>query len=157
MGALSLAQRRTLAAILVPPYGRIDLLCDGDWVSLIVLRYQKMSYRVGVYVDGTFMGKWCNPQEPCRQQRYLRRSERSFLTPANRVQFEKLYGKKKVANDPKFNRKFVWFCPDFVSGEAALAHLSRVCQDIREATEEELLTLRAAALAALPTPVEEPA
>lgn len=157
MGALSLAQRRTLAASLVPPYGRIDLICDGDWVSIITYRHRMMSYRVAVYVDGRFLGKWCNPQEPCRQQRYMRRMEKPVLTPADRVHLERIFGKKKVANDPKYQRKHVWFYPDFASGGAALAHLSRVCQDIREATEEELLTLRAAALAATPTPVEEPA
>lgn len=140
MGALTTDQRRALEEMLIPPYGSVDLMCDGDLISLRVIRVGGIVYRVFVFVNGLILGAWMFDGRACREQKYLCRREKSVYTSKDLALYRRLYGAKKVISDPEYRRVIVTICPDFPSARAALSHLSSVCDEIRIATEEEVAT-----------------
>ncbi len=117
------------------PFGGAKLICDGNIIDLRVQRYKGMTYRVSVYVNGCWKGEWLSAQNSHPEQKFLRKSERSVYSPAMKAKLAKVYGKKKVEKDPEFNKKLVFFFPDFANGKSALRHLMKVCDSVQIASE----------------------
>ena len=134
---LTREQKRAFVAELTPPFGALHLICDGDLVSLTVYRHTPMAYRVATYVNGSIKGAWWDGDKSFPEQKYLRRIEKPRFKPSDLEFYRRLHGARKVAADPKYHEVLVYFSHDWASGGAVLAHLARVCQSIRAATEEE--------------------
>ncbi|HPU10032.1 MAG TPA: hypothetical protein PK947_05830 [Ottowia sp.] len=135
---LTREQKRAFVAALTPPFGTLHLMCDGDLISMYVYRHTPMAYRVAAYINGRFRGAWLNADTPCPEQKYLRRIARPLFKPAELADLRRVYGAKKVNNDPRYCREVVYFRHDWASGAAVIAHLARVCQSIRLATDAEV-------------------
>ncbi|HMW56394.1 hypothetical protein [Accumulibacter sp.] len=142
IGALTPAQQRKIAAVLTPPCGVVDLICDADWIRLEVQHARALTYRVFVYVNGDFRWAWSLAEEHHPEQKYMRRTATPLYGTADLERMRKIFGAKAVNGDPRYKKQFIFFRPDFASGRAALAHLSRVCATIRAPDEDEMRSLR---------------
>lgn len=129
---LSKEQRDRLANTLTVPWGQVDLMCDGYRVTLCVLRWKSMTYRVMTYVNGIFKGVWLSPDSGAPESKFLRVSTRPNVTPARKREVEKILGKRYVKRDPFYSGTITTYMPDWSSGKAALSHLCKVCESISE-------------------------
>jgi len=123
-------QREFLAGQLSHPYGSVDLMCDGYRVSLRVERYKSLSYRVVTYVNGVWKGEWISGTNSHPEQKFLRKSVRPTVSPAERAKLEKALGKRYVKKDPYWSGSITLYCIDWGSGRAAISHLCKVCESI---------------------------
>lgn len=127
---LSKEQKQAFIDELSKPYGRVFLLCDGYRITLSVERTSQLSYRVITYVNGVWEGKWMSGKNDFPEQKFLNRRERSVVTPKQKAQAEKAFGKRLVAKDPWYSKKIVIYHISWASGKAAINHLCRVCDSI---------------------------
>lgn len=136
---LSKEQKEEAAATLNRPYGLVTLRCDGYLVSLYVNRVGKksMTYRVLTYVNGKFDGRWVSEKNAAPESRFLRKSVRSNLTPAQRTKAEKALGKRYVAKDPHYSGSHTLYLPDWPNGKKAITHLCSVCDSVELLSEDE--------------------
>jgi len=127
---LSKEQQAVLVQQLSSPWGSVRLMCDGYRVDLQVARASGMTFRVMTYVNGTFKGLWCSDSEVHPEQNFLRKSVKPLVSAAKRAKAEKVFGKRAVAKDEYFQKKIVFFMPDWASGKAAISHLCKVCESV---------------------------
>lgn len=132
---LDKTQRAAIESALSNPYGAATLICDGRRIDLRVRRFSALTYRVMVYVDGEFQGKWTSADSAAPESKFLRKQVRPVFSPAHRKEMEKIYGKRYVAKDPRFSKTVTFYWPDFASGKAALNHLCKVCESVEVAPE----------------------
>lgn len=132
---LTKEQQKQIADRLSLPWSAAALRCDGHLVQLSVQRFKGMTYRVMTYVDGEFKGAWMSGQESHPQQKFMRKSVRPLVSPSDRKEAERLFGKRRVAKNPAFSRKLTMYLPDWASGRAALAHLCKVCDSIEDVSD----------------------
>lgn len=134
---LSKEQKEEVIAKISLPWGMAHLLCDGYRISLSVERDKGLSYRVMTYINGHFKGTWCNVENECPEQKFLRKSVRRICSPPYKQKMEKLLGKRHVAKDPFYTRTFTCYMPDWSSGKAAINHLCKVCDSVQVVEPEE--------------------
>lgn len=127
---LSKEERQKVEEALSHSWGRAVLKCDGYEVTLSVQRVRKLSYRVATFVNGEWRGEWLSGRQQHPEQKFLRRSERAFMTPSMKAKMVKIFGKRAAAKDPLWTRKIVMFYLDWASGKQALAHLLKVCESV---------------------------
>ena len=127
---LSKEQQQVLAAQLTYPWGSVRLMCDGYRIDLQVARTKGMTYRVMTYVNGTFKGLWCLDMEAHPEQKFLRKSVKLMVSATKRAKAEKIFGKRHVAKDRYYQKKFTYYWPDWASGKAAISHLCKVCESV---------------------------
>jgi hypothetical protein len=134
---LTKEQKEELAGKLSLPWGSVNLLCDGRLVTLQVQRFKTMTYRVMTYIDGTFKHAWASSTASVPEHKFLRKSVRPNISPAERKRLEKDLGKRYVAKHPFWGGSYTLYLPDWASGKAAISHLCKVCDSIAVASEEE--------------------
>ena len=135
---LTKQQRDELAAKLNHPYGSARLKCDGRRIDLQVQRFGKgVSYRVMTFVDGEWKGTWMSAKTEHPEQKFMRKSVRPNLSPTKRKEAEKVFGKRRVANDPFWSGSVTIYCPDWSSGKAAISHLCKVCESVEIWPEDQ--------------------
>jgi hypothetical protein len=123
-------QRTELEKKLNLPWGMAVLMCDGRRVTLQVQRFKGFKYRVMTFVDGIFKWAWTQEKSNAPESKFLRKSVRPNLTPAQRAKAEKAIGKRAVAKDPYYSGSFTVYLPDWATGKAALNHLCKVCESV---------------------------
>lgn len=133
---LTKEQKQVLIDELGIPYASVNLLCDGYRITLSVTRTTQLAFRVVTYVNGFWEGKWMFGSEIYPEQKFLNRRERAVVTPKQKAQAEKVFGKRAVAKDPWYSKKIVTYDVSWASGKAAIDHLCRVCESI-EIVEHE--------------------
>lgn len=112
------------------PWGRVELMCDGYRINLVVEWVSALKYRVITYVNGKWKGVWVSGIEDHPEQKFLNRKETPLAKPSDRARFEKAFGKRAAARDPRFSKKVVTYDPSWASGKQAINHLCRVCESI---------------------------
>lgn len=134
---LTKEQKEELAAKLSLPWGEVELLCDGRRIALQVRRFKPMTYRVMTYIDGKFEHAWAmsNPSVP--EHKFLRKSVRPNVGPAERKRLEKDLGKRYIAKHPFWSGSTTIYLPDWSSGKAAINHLCKVCDSVAIADKDE--------------------
>lgn len=132
---LTKEQRKSLEENLSYVGGTVHLLCDGNRVSLQVQRWKGLTARVITFINGEFKGTWFSALEEIPEHKFLRKTEISMIKPKDRAMAEKAFGKRLVAKEPIYSRKFVQYHPDWASGKAAINHLCRVCESVEIAPE----------------------
>lgn len=133
---LTKEQMTELAQKLTEPWGHVKLLCDGFKIDLQVQRCKGgMTYRVMTFINGQFKGLWISSTEEHPEQKFLRKSVRPLYSAAQKAKLEKIYGKRAVAKDEHYQKKYVTYMPDFASGKAAISHLCKVCESIQVVLE----------------------
>ena len=134
---LTKEQRTELADQLLSPWGRVELICDGRRVVLSVQRWSRtrVEYRVMTYIDGEFKYAWCSGDTA--EAKFLRKSVRPNLSPAERQKMEKALGKRYVAKDPYWSGSLTHYFPDWPSGKAAISHLCKVCESVEIVRKEQ--------------------
>lgn len=130
---LTKEQKEMLAQQLSTPWGRVELLCDGYRVNLVVERCKGMTYRVVTYINGCWKGEWMSGTQSHPEQKFLRKSERSLCSAKERADAEKLLGKRYVAKQPFYNEKITIYDVSWASGKAAINHLCKVCESVEVA------------------------
>lgn len=130
---LSKEQRDKVIVELSQPWGSADLICDGFRIALRVECFKGMTYRVMTYVNGYYKGAWVFPKNECPESRFLRKAEHLACPAKNRLEMEKILGKRSVAKDPYYSKKITFYWPDWSSGKAALSHLCKVCESVQVA------------------------
>ncbi|MFZ6687529.1 hypothetical protein ACO0K0_07260 [Undibacterium sp. SXout11W] len=140
---LTKEQKEELAQKLRLPWGRVELLCDGYTVTLNVERYKELSFRVVIYVNGKWDGKWFDAKKEFPEQKFLRKSVRQLVSTAERKKAEKAFGKRAVAKDKFWSGSITIFTCDWLSGKAALNHLCKVCESVQVAPNKESTELAA--------------
>jgi hypothetical protein len=76
------------------PYGRVELLCDGFKVELVVERTKKLKYQIVTYVNGVWKGAWFKGEAE-EAKRFLRPVTRFANPPKLRKDLIKIYGGKR--------------------------------------------------------------
>jgi hypothetical protein len=133
---LTKEQKTELAQELTSPWGHVKLICDGFKVDLQVQALKGgLSYRVMTYVNGQFKGLWISPTPEYPEQKFLRKQVRTLYSAAEKARMEKIFGKRAVAKDERYQKKFVTYMPDWASGKAAINHLCKVCESIQVVLE----------------------
>lgn len=133
---LTKEQKAKLADELIHPWGSIALVCDGYRVDLQVKRWKGMSYRVMTYVNGVHKGIWYSAEEEHPEQKFLRKSVRPNVSPAERIKLEKAFGKRYVKNDPFWSGSVTLYMLDWASGKAAINHMCKVCESVEIAPDK---------------------
>lgn len=133
---LTKEQKTELAQKLTSPWGEVKLLCDGFRIDLQVQRCKGgMTYRVMTFVNGQFKGFWVLSEQEYPEQKFLRKSVRPAFSAAYKAKMEKIFGKRAVAKDEHYQKKYITYMPDFASGKAAISHLCKVCESIQVVPE----------------------
>lgn len=133
---LTKEQKAELQQKLSYPWGRVNLLCDGDRITLAVVQGKALKFFVVTYINGWFRGEWMLADKPAREQRYLRKVVRPFWSAAKRAQLEKELGKRWVKKH--CSKTYTYFDAKWSSGKAAIAHLSKVCESVEIDRDGEL-------------------
>lgn len=121
-------QKDRVTSALSLPYGQAELLADGFTIQLQVREVKALSYRVMVYVNGVFAGKWLLHDHP--ESKFFRKVERSAWSPAKKKELIKKFGKRLAEKEFGISKTFSVVLPDFASGKAALSHLLKVCDAV---------------------------
>lgn len=132
---LTKEQQIELAQKLTSPWGSVKLICDGFEIALQVQRFKGMSYRVMTYVNGEFKGIWVSSTQEHSEQKFLRKPARPVYSAAHKAKMEKIFGKRAVAKDEFYQKKYVTFMPDWASGKSAISHLCKVSESIQVVLE----------------------
>lgn len=132
---LTKEQKKELEDRLTYVGGTVHLLCDGYRISLQVQYWKGLSCRVMTFINGEFKGAWFSAKEEIPEQQFLRKTAVSLIKPKDRAMAEKVFGKKQVAKNPMYSRKFIQYHPDWASGKAAISHLVRACKSVEIAPE----------------------
>jgi len=133
---LTKKQKTELAQKLTSPWGSVKLICDGFKIDLQVQSLKGgLSYRVMTYVNGQFKGLWVSSTQEHPEQKFLRKSARPIYSAAEKARMEKIFGKRAVAKDERYQKKFVTYMPDWASGKAVISHLCKVCESIQVVLE----------------------
>ncbi|MFZ6655641.1 hypothetical protein [Undibacterium sp. TJN19] len=130
-------QKEQIAKELTMPWGRVELICDGYKINLVVERYKELSYRVATYVNGYIKGEWFYSKSESPESRFLRKRVVPNISPTKKKKLEKIYGKRVIAKDPFWSGSVTVFYPDWPSGKAALNHLCKICDSVEIAPSEE--------------------
>ncbi|MGB6056318.1 MAG: hypothetical protein WBG17_13890 [Burkholderiaceae bacterium] len=132
-------QKTELTRQLSHPWGAVDLMCDGYRIALRVQQSKALTFRVMTYVNGYFKGEWVRGKNPAPESKFLRKSVRPCISPAKRLKLEKMFGKRRVKNDPYWSGSVTLYLPDWPSGVAAINHLCKVCESVQiaEAVSEQ--------------------
>ena len=130
---LTKEQKEALADKLSQPWGCVELICDGRRISLQVHRFKPMTYRVMTYIDGTFKHAWAMSTPEVPEHKFLRKSVRPNVSPAERKRLEKDLGKRYVAKHPFWGGSYTIYLPDWSSGKTAINHLCKVCASVEVA------------------------
>jgi hypothetical protein len=108
---LSKEEREKIAEELRYPFGRVELQCDKYKVSLHVRPSGERRQTIAVYVDGWIRGEWL--MTDCEERRrFMRRTEHFILTPKERQQYLKAFG-KRAAKRYDIDRKYEMFHPNW--------------------------------------------
>ena len=140
---LSKEQKDQAISKISHPYGSVELICDGYFVTLQVQRFKAMSYRVMTYVNGVFEGLWMNEKNEAPEQKFLRKSVRPVYSAKFKSDMEKIMGKRRVAKDPRYSKTMTFYFPDWASGKAAINHLCKVCDSVQVVDPKETATQEA--------------
>lgn len=135
---LTKEQKATLIADLMLPWGRVELLCDGDRITLAVQQAKPLVFRVVTFVNGEWRGEWCFGTKEFPEQKFLNKRTHRVYRPAYVKKMEKIFGKREVAKNPEYQRTFVTYDISWPNGRAAINHLCRVCESIEVAPAKEV-------------------
>jgi len=118
---------------LIPPWGRIVLICDGYKVSLCVQRTSKMKYTIVVYVNGEIDFSWM--RKDCDERnRFMRPVTRPLLTKAQQKAEKRL---AKLCKRPsRHDVKYTYWVPDWTSVKSLRRHFCKHNQDIQLVRDE---------------------
>lgn len=143
---------KALVDLLMSPYGRIDLLCDGYVVQIQMERASKTAvrYEPAVYVDGTIRFRdddgndltkgegevsrrfWCPRSMPVAARKYRDNFKRSSKSLQKRLR----------AMGPAFDpdAKVTFYSPVFKTPGAVARHIKRTCDQVHvlSSTREKL-------------------
>lgn len=75
-------------------YGRVELLCDGYKVNLVVEKVKKLQFAIVTYVNGEWKGAWYKGETE-EAKRFLRPVTRFVHSPKLRKDLIKIYGGKR--------------------------------------------------------------
>jgi hypothetical protein len=118
---------------LLSPYGTVELICDGHRVGVFVERYQGLSFRLVVYVDGYWRGEWMR-NCPDHVRKVWRLRERFIHTKKERDRMKKharsrdAYLRKLAADADK---KIGIRSPDWPNPKSFIRQIKKACAEIR--------------------------
>ena len=135
---LTKEQKSQLAEDLSLPWGAVELLCDGYRIGLQVQRTKGLTYRIVIFVNGKWEGRWLSGVAAYPEQKFLRKVTLPVCRPSMKARAVKIFGKRAVAKDPYYSETFVTYRPDWPSGKAALNHLCRVCESVEIAPGKDV-------------------
>lgn len=121
-------QKERVTSALSLPYGRVELIADGFAVLFQVHEVKALHYRVMVYVNGVFHGKWLLNDHP--ESKFYREVQHPVWTPAEKSRLVKQFGKRLAEKEFGISKTFIARRTDFASGKAALSHLLKVCDAV---------------------------
>lgn len=119
-------QWAVVAAELLFPHGRVELMCDGFRLTLSVEMVSKLKYGICVYVDGFFKGEWIG--KDCEERRRFLRPVEKFLWPEKmRRDLIKIYGGKRApkAKVAEVNTKHIAYYSWWTSAVSLHRHLRK--------------------------------
>ncbi|MEA4825057.1 MAG: hypothetical protein VB130_00250 [Clostridium sp.] len=103
-------------------YSIVELKIDGYKVALKLERLDTYKNAIAVYINGEFKGKWLI--EECEERRrFLRKREKSLITPKQRKDLNKLPKKFRKEHEEWFNRSYVYYEPWWNSFNSLKRHL----------------------------------
>ncbi|WP_155705943.1 hypothetical protein [Burkholderia cepacia] len=111
------------------PFGRIELRCDGDTVTIAVQQTKPRRFDLMVYVNGWFRGEYLRDSAP--EHRFYRPTKISAYTPSQRTKIEKQFGKRNARKYfPNLDKATTVLMPTWRTPRTMLRHFARVSQSI---------------------------
>jgi hypothetical protein len=97
-------------------------------LTLRVVSWTALTYRVFVYVDGRFVGEWMNAKKECPEQAFLRKSSKKILNKSDIEFIARASGKSKAKEAAE--KRLVTYHPDFASGTRAINHIQKTAESV---------------------------
>ncbi|MCY7558237.1 MULTISPECIES: hypothetical protein [Paenibacillus] len=101
-------------------YDRVELICDGYYVSLVLRRYGQFRNVIAVYVNGVIEGKWWI--EDCEERRrFFCPRTKDMMTKKDKADLKKI--SKKMLKEMEAKSKYTHYEPYWSSFRLLKSHL----------------------------------